>query len=274
MKWIVAALALFTPAAAHAACSNGPVTVHPDATSDGSIGGIAAGQCGIEVTQICGNGRCLAFFDGLSGYVSVAGLDNVDQYAAPAAFSYRAVDAEGEVAFMGRKQPFTMDAQTDIRVEPAAGHVNLFLPDPFPQPIRMTSTGSSGWEATLPNWVGVPVPVALYLDRLGAAQARLELTADHQMLKMDGVLVLERGDAPKITAAQPEPQASGTQAAVATAPVGGECAALETQLRPILRGQKSDEKNALVMAMMQAGITSLSEADDAACAALGAALGR
>ena len=203
---ILATLAV--PGLAHAACTNdlpgrGVMDVFADTTSSAVIGGIGANQCGIEVTDHCGNGRCLAFFDGLSGYVDVAGLASGTLDAPPAMFEYRVDAVDGSLRFMGQNQPFGMSGRDTVRITPAGDHVVLSLPNPLPKNIRLQSTGSSGWEAVMPDWVGVPIPVSVYLDRLSADIATLEFFAEHQMLKMDMRLTLARlRDAPDGTKTQ------------------------------------------------------------------------
>ncbi len=194
---VLFACALLTPVAGHAACSNdlpesGVLNFHPDATSEGVIGGIGPNQCGIEVTDFCEAGRCLAFYEALSGYIDVTRLQSGTIDPAPSAFVYEVTGADGTMSSMGQSTPFEWKPSPPIRVEPAADHVKLFLPHPFPKPIRMESTGSSGWEAVLPNWVGVPVPAVLYLDRLGAQSARLEMFTDDEIFQLEAVLFLQR----------------------------------------------------------------------------------
>ena len=190
--------ALFlAPGATYAACSNdlpgsGILNFHADATADGVIGGIGPNQCGIEVTDFCEGGRCLAFYDGLSGYIDVAGLQSGTIDPAPTAFVYEVTGADGAMSTLGQSTPFTWEPGPPIRIEPVADHVNLFLPHPFPKPIRMESTGSSGWEATLPDWAGVPIPGVMYFDRLGAQSARLEMFTDDEIFQLDAVLLLQR----------------------------------------------------------------------------------
>lgn len=191
------------PGLAHAACTNdlpgrGVLNVYADATTaEGVVGGIGANQCGLEVTEFCANGRCLAFFDGLSGYIDVTGLASGTIAPAPARFDYQVSALDGTLSFMGRTQPFEMSTSAPLRVTPAADHVVLSLPDPLPKDIRLTSTGSSGWEGVLPDWAGVPIPVTVYLDRLSAPEATLELFAEDPLLKMDMRLRLARvGDVP------------------------------------------------------------------------------
>ncbi|WP_299684184.1 hypothetical protein [uncultured Tateyamaria sp.] len=209
----LAALAL--PGIAQAACTNdlpgrGVLNVYADAMSSAVIGGISANQCGIEVTDFCANGRCLAFLDGLSGYIGVSGLASGTIGPPPVTFEYRVDAVGGSLRFMGQSQRFEVSGNDTIRITPAADHVVLSLPDPLPKNIRLTSTGSSGWEAVMPDWVGVPVPVTVYLDRLSADVATLELIAEHQMLTMDMRLTLARlgsgPDVPRVDAA-PQPDA-------------------------------------------------------------------
>lgn len=205
-------VAMTTPGLAHSACTNdlpgsGVLNVYFNATTpDGAIGGISANQCGLEVTDFCTNGRCLAFFDGLSGYIDVTGLASGTIAPPPSIFEYQVSAVDGSLSFMGRSQPFEMNGSDPIRITPAADHVVLSLPDPLPKGIRLTSTGSSGWEGIMPDWVGVPIPVTVYLDRLSAPEASLELFAEHQMLKMDMRLTLARtGDLPDTSAASAAP---------------------------------------------------------------------
>lgn len=205
---LIATLAL-TPTLGHAACSGdltglGSLDVFTNATSDAVIGGIAANQCGIEVTDFCEGDRCLAFYAGLSGYIDIRRLVSGTFDPPPEDFTYTVSDAQGSVTFMGREQPFGMDDDTTpLRVVPAADHVMLYLPEPLTSPVRMTSTGSSGWEGILPDWAGLPVPVSLYLDQLSAPQARMELFADTDMVKMNVMLFLDRDGGPALTPRSP-----------------------------------------------------------------------
>lgn len=205
---LIATLAL-TPTLSHAACSGdltglGSLDVFTNATSDAVIGGIAANQCGIEVTDFCEGDRCLAFYAGLSGYIDIRRLVSGTFDPPPEDFTYTVSDAQGSVTFMGREQPFGMDDDTTpLRVVPAADHVMLYLPEPLTSPVRMTSTGSSGWEGILPDWAGLPVPVSLYLDQLSAPQARMELFADTDMVKMNVMLFLDRNGGPALTPRSP-----------------------------------------------------------------------
>ncbi|MDX8352937.1 hypothetical protein [Cognatiyoonia sp. IB215182] len=196
MRALLAAL-LLTPVAAHAACTNdlpgsGVLNFHPNPTSDGVIGGVSPNQCGIEVTDFCEAGRCLAFYEGLSGYIDVTGLQSGTIDPAPTAFVYDVTGADGTMTSLGQSTPFAWEPGPPIRIEPGADHVNLFLPHPFPKPIRMESTGSSGWEAVLPDWAGVPIPVVMYFDKLGAQSARLEMFTDDEIFQLDAVLFLQR----------------------------------------------------------------------------------
>ena len=105
---------------------------------------------------------------------------------------------------MGREQPFGMDNDTrPLRVVLAADHVMLYLPEPLTSPIRMTSTGSSGWEGVMPDWAGLPVPVSLFLDQLSAPQARMELFADTDMVQMNVMLCLDRDGGPELKPRDP-----------------------------------------------------------------------
>ena len=347
MKPFAFALALLTPAMVHAACTGdlpgrSALEVFNATTGDGVIGGIGPRQCGLEVTDFCGNGRCLAFYNGLSGYIDVTGLQSGTIEPAPADFIYNVARADGDIQFLGNAQPFEFGPGTALRVEPAADHVRLFLPQPFPQPIEMTSTGSTGWEAILPNWIGVPVPVILYLDQLSAPKARLELQADHTMLNMDVILHLERVSGPNLTEAsadQGDPAGGQSPDACAEADrmaqlitsadhpdlngalfnaIGRagitdwqsrsqeqcrellrhldamdiraetispgpaatsepasptvDCATLSERVRPVLRGAPSAEKSVLLEAMLNAGVTSLTQADETQCAEIAKAI--
>ena len=205
---LIAMLAL-TPTLSHAACSGdltdlGSLNVFTTATSDAVIGGIAANQCGIEVTDFCEGDRCLAFYAGLSGYIDIRRLASGTFDPPPEAFIYTVSDAQGTVNFMGREQPFGMDNDTrPVRVVPAADHVMLYLPEPLTSPIRMTSTGSSGWEGVMPDWAGLPVPVSLFLDQLSAPQARMELFADTDMVQINVMLFLDRDGGPELKPRDP-----------------------------------------------------------------------
>ena len=327
--------------AAHAACTGdlpgrAVLDVHADATSDGVIGGIGANQCGLEVTDFCDAGRCLAFFDGLSGYIDVSALASGTITPPPDAFEYRTEAVDGTLRFMGQSQRFEMDGDETIRITPQADHVLLSLPAPLPQAIRMTSTGSSGWEATLPDWVGVPIPVSVFIDRVSAQRATLELLADHQMLQMNMRLTLVRlGQAPGQVAPPPQPAPSDVSACAATqdmavaigqagdtakrdaffaavtqvgitdwdtrteaqckallaaltevgipdasptqadlAPAQGGCDQLVKDLRPILRGPQSADKQALLATMVTLGVTSIDASNPKHCSEFAAALGR
>ncbi|SHI06688.1 hypothetical protein [Marivita hallyeonensis] len=210
MKRLVTLTALaLLPTMGHAACSGdltdlGSLNVFTTATSEAVIGGIGANQCGIEVTDFCEGDRCLVFYSGLSGYIDIRRLVSGTFDPPPAEFVYTVSDAQGTVTFMGREQPFGMDDDTrPLRVVPAADHVMLYLPAPLTSPVRMTSTGSSGWEGTLPDWAGLPIPVSLYLDQLSAPQARMELFADSDMVKMNVMLFLDRDGGPELKPREP-----------------------------------------------------------------------
>ncbi|MEO0917057.1 MAG: hypothetical protein AAFY31_08755 [Pseudomonadota bacterium] len=269
-RFVVPFLALLAPAVGHAACTGdvpggGVLNVYHNATTtDGVVGGISANQCGLEVTDFCTNGRCLAFFDGLSGYIDVSGLRSGTLSPAPAAFEYQVDSVDGSLSFMGRSQPFQLNGTEPVRITPAADHVLLSLPDPLPKAIRMTSTGSSGWEAVLPDWVGVPIPVTVYLDRLSAPEATLELFADHQMLKMDMRLKLVRlGELPETTAAP-----------LSVPATGGTNACDETYKLAVSVGEAGVQSqiNAFYAAVAAVGITDWDKRTEAQCTGLLAAL--
>lgn len=214
----LSALVALAPDLAAATCTgdlpgSGVLNIYADATSDSVIGGISANQCGLEVTDFCNGGRCLMFFDGLSGYADVSALAGGTVAPGPEVFEYKVDGIDGSLSFMGQTQSFDLSGEDSIRIVPKADHVVLSLPSPLPDNIRMTSTGSSGWQAVLPDWVGVPIPVNVFLARLSANRATLELRAEHQMLKMDMRLALARvGDLPAASA--------GTPAAVDPVPRG------------------------------------------------------
>ena len=268
--------ALIAPGMAQAACTgdlpqSGVLNVYTDATSDGVIGGIGANQCGLEVTDFCENGRCLTFFDGLSGYVEVSGLVSGTIDAPPKVFEYEVADIDGALTFMGRTQPFELADSGTIRVTPAADHVVLSLPAPLPSNIRMTSTGSSGWEAVMPDWVGVPIPVTVFLDRLGAKSATLELLADDQMLKMDMRLRLSRiGTLPDLSA---KPQAAPPPAATAPIPPNACDKTLELAEK-VGQGGDRAQIDGFYAAVQSAGITDWENRTEAQCLDLLAALTR
>ena len=266
--------------ATHAACTGdlpgrGTLDVYADASApDAVIGGIAANQCGLEVTDHCANGRCLMFFDGLSGYIDVSALASGTIAPAPTAFEYAVTALDGSLSFMGQNQSFGLDGDQTIRVVPGADHVTLSLPAPLPDNIRMTSTGSSGWEALMPDWVGVPVPVSVYLDRVSAPRATLEMTADHALLKMDMRLTLSRvGDMPDLSASAP---ATSVVAPVApeTTVAPRTCDTLVADARPVLRGPDNDARRALLATMVSLGVTSIDPTNPKHCAEISAALGR
>lgn len=336
---------LATAPAVQAACTgdlpqSGLMSVFAEATSDAVIGGIGPNECGLEVTDFCEDGRCLVFFDGLSGFIDVSGLASGTITAPPSVFEYRVEAVDGVLMFMGREQAFELSGDQPVLVTPAADHIRLDLPAPLPKHIRMTSTGSSGWEATLPDWVGVPIPVSLYLDRVSAPRATLELFAEHQMLKMDMRLVLARAGGPATTGpvagvaapspggafacdkthalavavgktglkdqidvfyaavgaagisnwdTRTEPQCADllerleragladisdadTSAAAGTATAS--CADLAAQVRPILRGPESEDKSAVLSAMVSLGVTSFDPTNPKHCSEVTAALRR
>ncbi|MEO0863327.1 MAG: hypothetical protein AAFY39_01860 [Pseudomonadota bacterium] len=264
---ILCAFATLAPGVARAACTGdlpgtGLLNLYSDATGGGVIGGIGANQCGLEVTDFCTAGRCLTFFDGLSGYADVSRLASGTLDPAPDAFEYDVDGIDGSLTFMGQSQPFDLSGDNRIRVVPQADHVLLSLPDPLPDNIRMTSTGSSGWEAVLPDWVGVPIPVTVYLDRLSAKRATLELAADHQMLKMDMRLALARvGDLPDMSAAVPD-----TADPVPAAPLACD----KTQEIAVSVGQTGEQTriNAYFAAVARVGITDWDNRTEAQCADL------
>lgn len=344
MLWTAPLVLTIVAGTAHAACTGdlpgrGVLNVFADATSESVIGGIGPNQCGLEVTDYCSGGRCLAFLDGLSGYVDVSALAGGTITQPPETFEYRVQAIDGGLRFMGQSQTFELAGNDTIRIEPRADHVVLNLPAPLPQGIRMTSTGSTGWEAVLPDWVGVPIPVSVYLERLSAARATLELSADHQMLEMDMRLTLDRlgqrpaqptttrqtagseagsacndtqalavatgksGDAAKRNAffaaveqvgitdwdTRTEPQCTSLlialekvgipdpgprPAQVATAPSTGNCGALVKDLRPVLRGPDSADKQAIIATMVTLGVTSIDPSNPKHCAEFAAAIGR
>jgi len=262
----IAALALAVPGIAHAACTGdlpgrGVLNVYADATTDGVIGGISANQCGLEVSDFCANGRCLAFFGGLSGYIDVTGLASGTIAPFPSAFEYEVSGVDGSLSFMGRTQPFEMNGNDPVRITPAADHVLLSLPDPLPKDIRMTRTGSSSWEATLQDWVGVPIPVTIYLDQLGGPRALLEFFAENQMLRMDMRLRLTRtGALPETTVRPP-----------ITDPVPGETYACDTtHVLAVAVGNAGAQAQieAFYAAVAAAGITDWDNRTEPQCADL------
>jgi len=259
--WVMCAVA--SAPAVQAACTGdlpqgGLMSVYADASSDAVIGGITANQCGLEVTDFCEDGRCLTFFDGLSGYIDVSGLVSGTITPPPAVFEYRVDAVDGSLSFMGREQAFELNGDEPVLITPAADHVLLALPAPLPKDIRMTSTGSSAWEALLTDWVGVPIPVSLYLDRVSAPRATLELFAEHQMLKMDMRLVLARVGGP----------AAITQVPVSSEPVPGETFACDrTHALALDVGKTGDQDqiDAFYTAVGAAGITNWDTRSEQRC---------
>lgn len=238
--WL-ALITLLVPALAQAACTHdlpgaGVLHVYPDATGDGVIGGISANQCGVEVTDFCQGSRCLAFFEGLSGYIDVTGLKSGSITSMPAEFVY----VLGAIRMTGNGQTPLAGLQTgtELRIVPAADHVGLILPPPFEQTVRMESTGSSGWEGTLPAWRGTPGEVVLYLDQLSAPNARLELFADSDLLQLDAQIMLERA----VVAGQ-------------TAPQPAACTQTEDLARQVGDSGRQDMIEAYYAAVDRAGIT-------------------
>ncbi|MEL6689391.1 MAG: hypothetical protein AAFP28_03650 [Pseudomonadota bacterium] len=253
---------------ANAACTGdlattGFTNVFLEATGDAVIGGIGANQCGLEVTEFCEANRCLVFFEGLSGFVDIADLEEPIEGAVPLQFAYEVSAVDGTLSFMGQSQEFALTEGRPVFVEPQADHVLLRLPSPLPTAIRMTSTGSSGWEALLPDWVGVPVPVSLYLDRPSADTALLEIAADHQILKMDMRLRLTR-----IVEASPE------QAAPAAEAVARQTACQETHALALSVGAAGDQGqiDAYFAAVSAVGIVDWDNRTESQCDALLVAL--
>lgn len=260
---------ILATSAAQASCTgdlpgSGVLNVHPDPVSDGVIGGIGPNQCGLEVTDYCDNGRCLAFFDGLSGYVDVSQLASGTITQPPGAFEYDLARADGTMSFMGQSQPFDISDGKPLRVVPQADHLLLSLPDPLPDNIVMRSTGSTGWEGRLPDWAGVPVTVDLFLDRVGATDASLELFADTQLVKLDVRLALKRVGGPAVArATAPAPASESVAPEQASA-----CAQTDTLAQSVGASGRQDLIDKYYAAVGRAGITDWSARSEPQCAEL------
>ncbi len=265
---VCASVLLVSAGAALATCSNdlpgkSVLTVYPDPTSTGSIGGIGPNQCGIEETKFCQNGRCLAFFDGLSGYMEITDFASGTATAPITEFLYDVTAAQGEVLFGGVPAPFTLTDKTRLRFVPAADHVSLYLPPPFDRTIIMHSTGSSGWEGSMPDWVGIPGTVVLYVDRLSAQSARLELFSDGPMFKLNAQLTLQRVGGP---APEPTPQSPATNTPADTS--SADCKATDMLAQQV--GASGDQSliDAYYRAVTKSGITNWDARTPAQCAVL------
>ena len=256
---LVAALFIFTvPSDGQAACA-GPdgATVLSEPLADGPVlGGVAAGQCGFELTAECQAGYCFGFFEGLSGYVAQASLTG-DSAVPLAAFSYRPVRADGTLEMMGRTAPFEITDDTPLEIVPSPAEAILRMPAPWSVEIPLQKTGSSTWDGQIADWMGVPVPVAFELDQLGARQARLRLIADHQMLRMDVILHLERVGAPAVEAVSSK---------------AGSCAMVDARAEAILASGDEVAADALLEAAADIGVTDWDAKTEEECARLAAVL--
>ncbi|MCH2078127.1 MAG: hypothetical protein MK180_14820 [Rhodobacteraceae bacterium] len=269
----LAALLLLSlpPTVATAACTGdlafeGFSNVYLEGTGDAVVGGIAPNQYGLEITEFCEGDRCLMFFKGLSGFIDVTTLAGPVDDALPLQFAYDVTAMDGALTFMGQTQAFALTGGRPIFVEPQADHVLLRLSPPLPIGVRMESTGSSGREALLPDWVGVPVSVALYLDCLGADEALLEITADHEILKMNMRLGLARiSEAPAVAT---------SEAAATTTGSAPYTACQETHALAVSVGEGGDQAqiDAYFAAATAVGITDWDNRSDTQCEALLVAL--
>jgi len=196
VRALIAAIVM-CPAAAHAACTHdlpqrGVLNFHLEASRDSVVGGIGPNQCGIEVSDICADGRCLAFFDGLSGYVDVTGLASGSFGPAPSGFRYTLTEVEGMAPNAEAADVLQGAVGKVLIADLGAKGIDLLLPLGDVGPVSLQSTGSSGWEGVLDDWPGVNGPVVVYFDRLGAMNTRVEVFATDPDANFDALLFVAR----------------------------------------------------------------------------------
>ena len=230
------------------------------------LGGVAANQCGFELTADCQGGYCFGFFDGLSGYIEQSALTG--PASAPlTGFSYRPVRADGTLQMMGRSAPFEIDDTAAMDVAIAPGRATLQMPAPWSAQIPLQKTGSSTWDGQSQDWMGVPISVIYEFDQLGAQKARLRLIADHMMLKMDVLLHLERVGGPKQAAAAGE-----VEQPVSAVKEPDVCDLVDGKAQAILASGSDEAATALMNSVAAIGISDWAAKTSEQCKQLAAAM--
>ncbi len=179
------------------------LSVHdqPD-TASAVLGGIGVGQCGLRVTNQCSGTWCVVVFQSLNGWVQMrhvtgspvtppglAGYgsgDNAPRQTRLGTFEYTVIGGTGSVTMAGRTQPTPVDPGSEIRIRTlAADRAEAVLPrEVTVEPVGLRKRDGNVWSGRLSSWGGIPLPVDVHLEDLGADRAVLRLTTSNAMVTM------------------------------------------------------------------------------------------
>ncbi|MEM8650625.1 MAG: hypothetical protein AAGF54_08870 [Pseudomonadota bacterium] len=165
------------------------------------IGGVAVGQCTLEVTPTCSGDFCQVFLGTLSGWADMRFVSVAASEPKVSEFIYEIKDGSGSVTFLGRTQPTPVTPGGRVKFTLLNdGTMRLTLPRESQMPdVIMQRTGSSSFTGSMPNWGGFPVTVEVIAEPVSAPRVILDFFANSPQVKMQISMNLVRTNSPNLT---------------------------------------------------------------------------